>query len=53
MDQQDKRSIENIVNALYILPANKQEYLIGVADGMIAMLDHREKQPNNLQVQPI
>lgn len=37
MSQQDKQSVENICKAFQMLPDNKREYLMGVADGMVAM----------------
>lgn len=37
MNQQDKQSVENIYKAFQLLPDNKREYLMGVADGMAAM----------------
>lgn len=37
MSKQDKKFIESIANAVRILPADKLEYLLGVADGMTAM----------------
>ena len=37
MNNQDKKALESIANAVRILPDNKLEYLLGVADGMTAM----------------
>ncbi len=38
MDQQDKTCLENIYKAYFIIPADKRQYLAGVADGMAAMV---------------
>lgn len=37
MGQQDKRSVENIIRAMSVLPAREKEYLVGFADGMAAL----------------
>lgn len=37
MKQDDKTFVKNISEALLILPPDKREYLLGVADGMAAM----------------
>lgn len=37
MNQQDKDYVESICKAFCVLPAEKREYLLGVADGMAAM----------------
>ena len=37
MTQQDKQYAESICAVFRILPADKREYLLGVADGMAAM----------------
>lgn len=37
MDQQDKQRAENLCKIIKLLPDAKQEYLLGVADGMAAM----------------
>ena len=37
MNQQDKDYVESICKAFCVLPVEKREYLLGVADGMAAM----------------
>lgn len=37
MEQKDKRYAENVCRVIRILPSDKREYLMGVADGMAAM----------------
>lgn len=46
MNEQDKKFAETVANIFRILPADKQEYLLGVMDGMAIMAtEHTEPAP--------
>lgn len=43
MSEQEKATAQNIVSALDSLPNNMKEYLLGVADGIVAAREHAER----------
>ena len=45
MNQQDKNYVESICAIFHIPPADKREYLMGVADGIAAMVAAINTQP--------
>lgn len=49
MSQQDKKAAENIVNAFCVLPAEKQEYLIGYANGVADARAEQAREPTERQ----
>ena len=42
MTEQEKSIAQNIIKAFEILPNAKKEYLLGVADGIVAAREHTE-----------
>lgn len=43
MGEEAKKNIEQMGRALDVLPDDKKQYLIGYADGVLAMADRQEK----------
>jgi hypothetical protein len=43
MSEQEKATAQNIVNALDAMPDNMKEYLLGVADGILAARERKER----------
>ena len=43
MSEQEKATVQNIVSAFDSMPNSMKEYLLGVADGIVAAREHSER----------